>query len=83
MTKEEILMIAKGSSEFTKLQTRVYQDGKLLGYFSEYEFCFDQIDLYKEELLQKTDPLGIFYTEDNLYFGYMNLYGYFLVIAYQ
>lgn len=81
MEEEEILLVVKNTCDFMNIQTRAYRDKKLLGYYSNLKFPKDYIDLYQNEIFKEDQPIGIYYTEEDLYFGFMNIFGYLLVVG--
>ena len=81
MDTEEILHIIQNAGEFTNMSTLAYREGQLLGSYSPFEYANGYVEIYLDQILREKNPVSIFYTDENLYLGIVNMHGYILVIG--
>ena len=81
MEAGEIIHIIRNAGEFTNMSTRAYCDGQLLGSYTAFEYAEGYLEIYLDQILKGEQPVSIFYTREELYFGVVKMKGYVLVIG--
>ena len=81
ISEKQIIMSAEKTERFTNLHTVVYKNKKVIAEYNQFDFPKKYSDYYADKLDAVKQPVGVVYTNEDVYWTIMNVEEYKVVIG--